>query len=1081
MLTSIQDLLAFMVSTEKSSLLDEGSVMTIRVIINLITEEGWKRDMNNISLPLLEIHFEVLYQFLPTLLETGSGPGGRQKSRQKDPIAEDTMQFGHRTGSTSGGYDLNVALISNSKPESKDQRFAFPRSRKIWIPQNPEYAKETSPRVIVNGFLERLRFHAMDGERDRDPQGSTGLSSQGPNEKQKEGEHEQRSQYHEGLKSSLDEINYEKLRDCWKGVLTHVTCNNRVWVNMKLLPSERRGVPESFSERQTLTQRLEAVELCSCSEQALNAGFHQHAPPVTPPTKDAKGTITVPEQVKVIAAQPDDLSLIPEIHTVMTESLTQGVAAYRMLGESFHNTLIKESPSSVKRLRGQCQLSSSKSDFPRSKDSGVGTLCELSPQSQYINKPSYYYSALSTLSSISAVFGNLCSSWLAYYFCVVQGDHDVLAILPSDPSSLRVMPRKSFSNACQKNKSMGLRSSLFLLTFKINSPFTSQLYSRLSIVTCPHFQDSEHILPTKQKEKKRRGEERRGEERRGEGRGGEGRGGEGKERRGEERRGEERRRAEERRGEERRGEARRGEARRGEASERGETAQDEGKARQGKARQGKARQDKTRQDKTRQDKKRKERKILFDQTYSDVVTWVQEGEHPNRLDPKNLVYAEETSPSVIVNGFSERLRASHIQRIRPHLENLAGSRARSVPDNWPWKLDPALPSPYFPINKSPVGVVELLLAQVNCFSGCTHRGLDLFTHILTPPTLQLDFGSSVKCSNVQEGERPNRLDPQNPAYAEETGPSVIVNGFSERPRASHSQRIRPNSENLARSRPRSVPVRLALLQIKNNSEDYFKMKLKSKENVNCSDIRRIGSCGGLKAGKAINTTAFGASSEKPKGHLSYKCHLSSILKGMEKLLWLKRKCRPLAEVTVLSLVPQRFLARAPVEVADSGLLQWLSLALACFGRGHWLRLAPVMSLALACSFGEKSDYVDDDKPRKMEWTGSLRPNVILHILLASLIYSLTNKSSTYTEGHPTSEKEKEEEEKKKKKKKRRRRRKKDDEKEEGRGRKRILTATILQLALRLLSTVISMYFLSTSFQFDQKLVINTMSTEYGTW
>ncbi|KAK7802508.1 hypothetical protein U0070_018247 [Myodes glareolus] len=57
---------------------------------------------------------------------------------------------------------------------------------------------------------------------------------------------------------------------------------------------------------------------------------------------------------------------------------------------------------------------------------------------------------------------------------------------------------------------------------------------------------------------------------------------------------------------------------------------------------------------------------------------VQEGEYPNRLDPKNPVYAEETSPSVIVNGFSERLRASHIQRIRPHSENLVGSRARSV-------------------------------------------------------------------------------------------------------------------------------------------------------------------------------------------------------------------------------------------------------------------------------------------------------------------------------------------------------------------------------------------------------------------
>ncbi|KAK7801101.1 hypothetical protein U0070_022764, partial [Myodes glareolus] len=57
---------------------------------------------------------------------------------------------------------------------------------------------------------------------------------------------------------------------------------------------------------------------------------------------------------------------------------------------------------------------------------------------------------------------------------------------------------------------------------------------------------------------------------------------------------------------------------------------------------------------------------------------VQEGEYPNRLDPQNPVYAEETSPSVIVNGFSERLRASHIQRIQPHSENLVGSRARSV-------------------------------------------------------------------------------------------------------------------------------------------------------------------------------------------------------------------------------------------------------------------------------------------------------------------------------------------------------------------------------------------------------------------
>lgn len=42
-----------------------------------------------------------------------------------------------------------------------------------------------------------------------------------------------------------------------------------------------------------LPQYLEAAGLCSCSEQALNAWFHQQAPPVIPPTKDAKGTITV--------------------------------------------------------------------------------------------------------------------------------------------------------------------------------------------------------------------------------------------------------------------------------------------------------------------------------------------------------------------------------------------------------------------------------------------------------------------------------------------------------------------------------------------------------------------------------------------------------------------------------------------------------------------------------------------------------------------------------------------------------------------------------------------------------------------
>ena len=38
----------------------------------------------------------------------------------------------------------------------------------------------------------------LDGDRDRDPHWSTGLSSLGPNEEQKEGEREQGSKDHEG-------------------------------------------------------------------------------------------------------------------------------------------------------------------------------------------------------------------------------------------------------------------------------------------------------------------------------------------------------------------------------------------------------------------------------------------------------------------------------------------------------------------------------------------------------------------------------------------------------------------------------------------------------------------------------------------------------------------------------------------------------------------------------------------------------------------------------------------------------------------------------------------------------------------
>ena len=44
---------------------------------------------------------------------------------------------------------------------------------------------------------------AMDGDRDRDPHWNTGLSSRGPDEEQKEEEHEQRSQDREGCAHPL--------------------------------------------------------------------------------------------------------------------------------------------------------------------------------------------------------------------------------------------------------------------------------------------------------------------------------------------------------------------------------------------------------------------------------------------------------------------------------------------------------------------------------------------------------------------------------------------------------------------------------------------------------------------------------------------------------------------------------------------------------------------------------------------------------------------------------------------------------------------------------------------------------------
>ncbi|KAK7809522.1 hypothetical protein U0070_024000 [Myodes glareolus] len=293
---------------------------------------------------------------------------------------------------------------------------------------------------------------------------------------------------------------------------------------------------------------------------------------------------------------------------------------------------------------------------------------------------------------------------------------------------------------------------------------------------------------------------------------------------------------------------------------------------------------------------------------------VQEGEHPNRLDPKNPVYAEETSPSVIVNGFSERLQASHIQKIRPHSENLVGSHARSVTvhlalvqeGEYPNRLDPQNPvcaeetSPSVIVN----GFSERLRAshiqrirphsenligshvfsssstalKMQCdifaenkaifFVGCAAQmwffGLfvttnyfilsvmvyDRYTAIwafagvmsnaavsskssqgflpcekfkfLPPPSRSKKIKNRVmdiehfeeNGNKVQEGEHPNRLDPKNPVYAEETSPSVIVNGFSERLQASHIQKIRPHSENLVGSHARSVMVHLALQESK---------------------------------------------------------------------------------------------------------------------------------------------------------------------------------------------------------------------------------------------------------------------------
>ena len=65
----------------------------------------------------------------------------------------------------------------------------------------------------------------MDGDRDGDPHWSTGLSSQGPNEEQKEGEYEQGSQDREGFVHPLrrwDRSNGRSPRPVGMGLMEHV-------------------------------------------------------------------------------------------------------------------------------------------------------------------------------------------------------------------------------------------------------------------------------------------------------------------------------------------------------------------------------------------------------------------------------------------------------------------------------------------------------------------------------------------------------------------------------------------------------------------------------------------------------------------------------------------------------------------------------------------------------------------------------------------------------------------------------------------------------------------------------------------
>ncbi|KAK7812532.1 hypothetical protein U0070_014865 [Myodes glareolus] len=191
-------------------------------------------------------------------------------------------------------------------------------------------------------------------------------------------------------------------------------------------------------------------------------------------------------------------------------------------------------------------------------------------------------------------------------------------------------------------------------------------------------------------------------------------------------------------------------------------------------------------------------------------------------DPKKPVHANESRPSAIVNGFSVSPHFTHIQRIRADMT--VGNQTLVTEFVLVGLTDqPRLQVPVFLVfliiylitmlsDSGDIMEVNRTLLTEFVLRGITDRPelqIPLFLMFFSIYVITMDSHRIHR--QVQEGEYPNRLDPKNPVYAEETSPSVIVNGSSERLRVSHIQRIRPHSENLVGSHARSVPVQLALV------------------------------------------------------------------------------------------------------------------------------------------------------------------------------------------------------------------------------------------------------------------------------